>query len=42
MKLYKVNQRGFKKYIDKATELLNRYNAKSTFKHLNGANEISF
>lgn len=42
VKLYKKNQKDFKNLIDKAQELLNRYNAKSTFKYINGGNEISF
>ena len=42
VKLYKANRRGFKNIINKAQELLNRFNAKSTFKYINGGNEISF
>ena len=42
VKLYKTNRRGFKNIINKAQELLNRFNAKSTFKYINGGNEISF
>ena len=42
VKLYKVNQREFNKYIVKAQKLLDRYNAKSTFKYINGGNDIAF